>query len=377
MARGTIVVAGALAQKPRHGGHAWVLLQYVLGFKRLGWDVLFLDHLSDGAGTALGIEPFLRLMRNFGLEKEFALFLDGTQETIGLSRSDVAQRVRNAAFLLNVMGFFNDPEALARAPRRVFLDIDPGFPQMWCELGLHDAFAGHDDVVTIGQNIGRADCAIPTCGLNWIVTPQPVVLEHWPAMPCAGPGRFTSVGTWRGTNGPVEYRGTTYGLRVHEFRKFAALPCMTGREFELALDIHPSEVDDLALLRRGGWSLVDPLMVAANPRAYQAYVQASAAEFMVAKHMYVATNSGWFSDRSICYLASGKPVLAQDTGLGPELNMDRKGLVIFRSLEEARAGVDEIMCDYTAHARAARRLAEEHFDSDVVLTRLLANLGVI
>jgi hypothetical protein len=350
------------------------LLQYLLGFKRLGWDVLFLDRLAADAADAP--PAFLRIMREFGLEDRFALLRDGSTETIGLDRAHVKQRVHESTVLLNVMGFLTDQEVLGSAMNRVFLDIDPGFPQMWHALGLHNAFINHNAFVTIGCNIGQPSCGIPTCGLGWITTLQPIVLERWPAVPCASSRfRFTSVATWRGSNGPVEYLGTTYGVRVHEFRKFAPLPCLTGREFELALDIHPSEVNDLALLHRGGWSLMDPLTVADKPSAYQAYIQGSAAEFMVAKHMYVATASGWFSDRSICYLASGKPVLAQDTGLSC-LSPGGIGLVTFRTLEEARAGVDEITRDYAAHARAARRLAEENFDSDIILRRLLSKLGV-
>src|SRR5258708_10026811 len=174
MTRDTIVVAGALAQKTREGGHAWVLLQYVLGFKRLGWDVLFLDHVPDAPDTSAGVAAFVRVMCDFGLAGQFALFVDGTTETIGLSRARAIERVRQWALLLNVMGYLEDWEILAQARRRVLLDIDPGFPQMWRELGLHDALSGHDALVTIGQNIGRADCAIPTCGLDWITTIQPV-----------------------------------------------------------------------------------------------------------------------------------------------------------------------------------------------------------
>jgi hypothetical protein len=373
MTHGTIVVAGALAQKPRHGGHAWVLLQYLLGFRRLGWDVLFLDRLVADAADAP--TAFLRIMREFGLDAQFALLVDGSTETIGLSRACLKQRVRDSSLLLNITGFVDDDEILGCATKRVFLDIDPGFPQMWHALGLHDPFAGHDAFVTIGCNIGKPNCIIPTCGLDWITTVQPIVLEYWPAMPCASSGRFTSVATWRGANSPVEYLGTTYGLRVHEFRKFAPLPCLTRRSFDLALDIHPSEVSDLALLRRGGWSLMDPRTVADNPSAYRAYVQASAAEFMVAKHMYVATNSGWFSDRSICYLASGKPVLAQDTGLTGTYPVGA-GLLTFHTLEDACNGANEVIENYATHARAARHLAEEHFDSDIVLTKLLSRLGV-
>jgi hypothetical protein len=373
VSRETIVVGGAVAQKPRHGGHAWVFLQYLLGLQRLGWEVLLLDRLLPEMG---GPPPeFIRIMREFGLEDRFALLRDGSRETIGLSRKAVLERVGGSPLLLNVMGFISDHEVLARASQRVFLDIDPGFPQMWHALGLHDAFAGHNAFVTIGANIGRPDCLVPTCAIDWITTVQPVVLERWPAKPSTLPGRFTCIASWRGSNAPVEYCGTTYGLRVHEFRKYAPLPCLSGREFELALDIHPSEASDIALLARGGWSLVDPRAVACSPADYQAYIQASAAEFMVAKHMYVASRSGWFSDRSICYLASGKPVLAQDTNLCQLLPVGQ-GLVTFRTLEEARAGADEVTNNYQAHARAARALAEEYFNSDIVLSRLLARLGV-
>jgi hypothetical protein len=367
----TIVVAGAIAQKPRHGGHAWVVLQYLLGFKRLGWDVLFLDRGAEAQDLA----AFLRIMRGFGLDDNFALLGAAPDESIGLSRVRVTERVRDSALLLNIMGFLTDQDILACAPKRVFLDIDPGFPQMWRELGLHDALAGHDAYVTIGENTGQSDCTVPTCGLDWITTPQPVVLERWPAVSYSPPPRFTSVASWRGAYGPVEFAGQTFGLRVHEFRKFMDVPRRSGFACELALDIHPTETNDLELLRRGGWSLVDPATVAGDPWAYQKFVGGSAAEFMVAKHMYVATRSGWFSDRSICYLASAKPVLAQDTGFSRRYPTGC-GLVAFTTLEEAIAGAQSIMADHTRHTRAARAIAEEHFDSDKVLRRLLARLGV-
>lgn len=372
MTNGTLVVAGALAQKPRHGGHAWVLLQYLLGFKRLGWDVLFLDRLPPNVEDPPDI--FLNIMRRFGLDEHFALLRDDSFETLGLTRDAILDRVRYSPALLNINGFLKDPEILGCATRRVFLDIDPGFPQMWTALGLYDAFKDHNAFVTIGMNIAQPTCAIPICDRDWITTLQPIVLEYWPLTP-PGSKRFTSVATWRGSNGPVEYAGRTYGLRVHEFRKFVSLPCVTGQQFELALDIHPSEVSDIDLLRRGGWTLVDPRDAAQDPWAYRSFIQRSSAEFMVAKQMYVSTRSGWFSDRSLCYLASGKPVLAQDTGLRDVLPTG-KGLVTFRTLDEARRGVEEITRDYDAHARSARELAEEHFDSDVVLNGLLSKLGI-
>jgi hypothetical protein len=256
---------------------------------------------------------------------------------------------------------------------RVFLDIDPGFGQMWQELGLHTTFHGHDRYVTVGENLGQPCCTIPTCGIDWITTRQPIVLEHWP-MSDGGGGSFTSIGAWRGPYGPIEYRGQTYGLRCHEFRKFLALPGMTGQAFELALDIDPAEANDLSLLRSGGWSLIDPQRVARTPADYQAYLRQSRGEFLVAKNMYVRSNSGWFSDRSICYLATGRPVVAQDTGL--EKYPVAEGLLLFSTPDEAAEAIRRVNADYALHCRAARRVAEELFDSDLVLNRLLRKLSI-
>jgi hypothetical protein len=383
--RGTIVIAGSVAQKPRHGGHTWVFLQYLLGFRRLGWEVLFLDQLEpemcideDGWPCTLeqsvNLRYVLEVMEHFGLKGAVAVLCNRGERLVGLSRREVVERTRRAALLLNVMGFLKDEEILGCAPRRVFLDIDPGFGQMWQDLGLHALFRGHDDYVTIGEHIGRPGCTIPTCGLRWLTTPQPVALDYWPAVEEGGES-MTSVASWRGAYGPVEYQGKSYGLRVHEFRKFAPLPRLSRRPFQLALDIHPSESKDLALLRSHGWSMVDPKVTVGNPAAYQAYIHGSKAEFMVAKNMYVQTQSGWFSDRSICYLASGKPVLAQDTGLR-ELYPTGAGLLTFTTLEEAVAAVDELAGAYPRHARAARALAEDYFDSNKVLPGLLSKLGI-
>jgi hypothetical protein len=381
-----VVIAGSLAQRPRHGGHTWVLLQYLLGFRRLGWDVMFLDRLEPEMCVDAVDQPcqferssnlryFLEVMEDFGLRDDFALIYDHGERFVGLSRERVLERTRSSVLLLNVMGFLDDAEVLSCAPRRVFLDIDPGFGQMWHALGLADPFQGHDDHVTIGENIGRPGCEIPTCGLNWITTPQPVVLDHWRPNDRTDSESFTSVASWRGPYGPVEYGGRTYGLRVHEFRKFAQLPRLSGRSFELALDIHPAEESDLALLADNGWSLVDPSLVAGDPWAYQAYIQSSMAEFMVAKNMYVQGNSGWLSERSLCYLASGKPVLAQDTGFTQHYPTG-EGLLAFTTVEEASSGVEEISRNRAHHARVAHALAEDYFDSDKVLGRLLSKLGV-
>ena len=386
MTKKTILIAGSLAQRPRIGGHAWVFLQYLLGFKRLGFEVLFLDSLDRdmccGAdGHACAVEDsvqlrfFLEVMEAHGLNGSFALNINRGERTIGLSGAEVLEKARHAAFLLNVMGFLTDPGILAAVPKRVFLDIDPGFGQMWHDLRLATVFVGHDHYVTIGENVGREDCSVPVCGLEWITTPQPVVLDSWPASGEEPRYGLTSVASWRGPFGPIEYRGKTYGLRVHEFRKFMALPKLAAERFELALDIHPVETNDLAQLRDNNWTLVDPLAAAGDPAAYQEFVRGSRGEVMIAKNLYVETRGGWFSDRSICYLASGRPVLAQDTGFSRNYPTG-KGLIAFTTLDEAVAGVGEIRANYRDHCRAAREIAEAYFDSDKVLSKLLGELGI-
>jgi hypothetical protein len=384
--RDTIAIAGSLAQKPGRGGHTWVLLQYLLGFQRLGWDVLLLDRLEtevcvDDAGRpchpeeSWNLRYFLQVMRGFGLDDAFALIVNGGERFIGLSERQVLERVRSAACLVNVNGFLTDQAILGAAPRCVYLDIDPGFAQMWHALGLPNPLGGHDSYVTIAENIGRAGCCIPTCGLDWLTTRPPVVLEHWPWRESSGVGCFSSIARWRGAFGPVTYQGRTYGLRVHEFRKFAHLPRMSQQSFRLALDIHPSEANDLALLAAGGWVLDNPAEAAGDPWTYRTYIQNSIGEFLVAKNMYVQTQCGWFSDRSVCYLASGRPVLAQDTGLRWLYSMGA-GLLTFSTLDEARASGEAVARDYGRHAQAARRLAEAYFDSDKVLRRLLDSLKI-
>lgn len=374
-----VVVAGALAQRPTHGGHAWVLLQYLLGFRRLGYDVLFLDRLEpDMLSASTDARHNLEVLRDtlslFGLDNCYAVSVDGGRDWVGVDRQTVGQRVASSLLLLDINGYLGDEELLEAAPLPVFLDIDPGFNQMWSKLGLAEPFKRHDRFVTVAANLGREGCAIPTCGLDWLHTRPPVVLEHWPVRP---PARrmVTSVAAWRGPFDPVDYDGQTYGLRVHEFRRFLDLPQHSPLPLELALEIDPADARDLTALRDGGWQLVDPRPVAGDPQCYRDYVQSSMAELMVAKNMYVRSNSGWFSDRSACYLASGKPVLAQDTGVDWHAP-DAGGLLRFSTLDEAAAGLREIEGDYDRHARAARALAEEHLDSDLVLARLLADLGV-
>jgi hypothetical protein len=181
--------------------------------------------------------------------------------------------------------------------------------------------------------------------------------------------------SWRGPFAPLEYEGRTYGLRVHEFRRFVELPERAPATFEVALDIDDTDEADRRALVDHGWLLADPRAAAGDPWRYRDYVQGSSAELMIAKNLYVDTRSGWLSDRSACYLASGRPVLVQDTDLGSIVPIG-EGLLSFQTLDEAVAGAEEIIGHYDRHSRAARALAEEHFAAGTVLPRLLSDLGV-
>jgi hypothetical protein len=384
--RRSLTIAGSIAQKAGRGGHTWSFLHYLVGFQKLGWDVLFLDWIEPRTGmTEAGLPAPVRqswnvryveqVMHCFGFDGHYAVLSEGGVSVAGLPRPQVLKRVAESAALINVMGYLDDQEILQAAQRRVFLDIAPGFVQMWRELAIRDALAGHDAFVTTAGNIGKPGCSIPTCGLEWITTRQPIVLDEWPAFDHRDgvEGPITTIASWRGSDPPVGYQGTLYGLRAHEFRRFAALPYLSGSRFEIALDIHPADVKDVQMLSESGWALVEPRRAAGDPWRYRDYIRNSAAELMISKGMYVQTRSGRFGQRSICYLASGRPVLAQDTGLD-DLLPQGDGLLTFTTVEEAAEGAQAIERDYARHSRAARRLAEDYFDSAEVLASLTDKL---
>jgi hypothetical protein len=377
-----IAVAGGLAQRPHRGGHAWVFLQYLLGFRELGHEVLFVDALAEATGRDVHSEAHVAdasaswgyldaVMRQFGLDGAYALLSE--RGSFGLSRAELARRLDGSDVLLNFNGYLRDQEFLARPDLRVFVDIDPGFNQIWAEQGLFDGIVDHDLFVTVGLGIGGAS-TIPTRNKSWFGTLPPVVMSYWqPATEIRS--CFTSIGTWRGPFAPLSVDGRRLGLRAHSLRRFADLPRLCHVDLELALEIDDGDQSDVDLLRRSGWRLVNPLDVASSPDAYQNYVATSGGEFMVAKEMYVATNSGWFSDRSACYLASGRPVVAQDTGWSQHLP-NGQGLVAFSSLEDAAVALDAVNEDIEEQGRVARQIAGDCFSSTVVLPRLLASLGL-
>ena len=312
---------------------------------------------------------FREVARSFGIENRSALLRAGTDQTIGLPYPRLRERCRRADLLINISGLLTEQELIENIPVRAYLDLDPAFNQLWHEDGIDMRFDGHNRFVTVGQALGAPDCPVPTVGREWITTLPPVVLDRWPRAGGPGDGSFTSIGNWRGY-GSIERDGVHYGQRVHSMRPFMELPRHTDARFRLALAIHPDEKKDLDALDANGWELVDPLEAAGTPERYARFVKRSTAEFGVAKSGYVVSRSGWFSDRSACYLASGRPVLAQETGFSRFLPTG-EGLVAFETIEDAVAGVASIRGDYARHASAARELAEELLDSDRVLGRLL------
>jgi hypothetical protein len=374
-----ILVSGMIAAVPNHGGATWAVLQYLLGFARLGHRVTFVEQVK-GTGPGLDASPSTAYMRavagRFGLDGSWALLGGGTRETAGLDYEDLRAAARDADVLINISGILTDEDLMGSVPARAYLDLDPAFNQLWHASGIDMHFDGHTHFVTVGQAIGSPECPVPTSGLDWIPTVPPVVLEHWPrtrAAAGAGAGAFTTVGNWRGY-GSVEHQGRHYGQKAHSMRELMTIPARTDAVLRPALDIHPEETPDLEALERNGWQLLDPGTIAHDPDSYREFVSGSYAELGVAKSGYVLSRCGWFSDRSACYLAAGRPVLAQDTGF-PRYLPTGAGLLAFSGVDDAVAGIEDIRSRYDEHADAAHELARTELDSDVVLTRLLDRVG--
>jgi hypothetical protein len=384
----TLVVSGAIANKHLNGGEAWVRLSWVLGLRRLGYDVWFVEQIDpatcvDATGAPASFADsenrryFETVVEHFGLAGRASLLYDGGQEASGTPLADLLPVAEEARLLVNVSGHLDLAPLMSRLRRKAYVDLDPGFTQFWHADGTGGSrLEGHDAYFTVGESIGRPECAIPTCGLEWKTVRPPVVLAEWPFAEDGEADRFTTIGAWRGAFGPVTFGGRTYSLKVHEFRKVIDLPRRAPQRFEIALDIHPGDERDRDALEEHGWHLVDPRRTVPGPLEFRDYVSGSGAEFSVAQGIYVETNSGWFSDRTVRYLAAGRPVLVQDTGFSAHLPVG-EGLLAFDDMEGAVEGAQRIAGDYEGHRRAARAVAETYFDSDKVLPRFLEDAGVV
>lgn len=378
-----VAVAGGLARNPiGAGGYAWAFLHHALGFRALGAEVAYVEHLEPGDCIDADWRPapfaasanaavFRAALSRHELPGSLAL-RDGS-EWIGWSPEDVRDWVSGADLFVNLSGRWHRHEVMAAARRRAYVDLDPGFTQIWqAGYGADMNLAGHDAYFTVGLNLGRADCPIPTLGLAWHALPPPVVLEEWAPLaerrPC-----YTTVADWRGY-APVEWQGVWYKQKADEFMRVVDLPRRAPAPLEICLAIHPDE-PALPQLRAGGWQLSDPRVETGDERAYRDYVRRSRGELSVAKHGYVVGHTGWVSDRTACYLATGCPAIVQDTGIGADLPLG-EGLLTFADADGAIAALTAVERDYARHAAAARALAAEHFAAERVLGRLLELAGV-
>lgn len=381
-----VIVGGAIAAHPIAGaGNTWAFLQYVLGLRRLGFDTYYVEEI-DGRkcidddwtpttfAASANAKHFLRVMQRFDLLDHAALIDRDTHASIGLGAQQLETLARDAELFINLSGRFHRRAVLDAVGCRMYVDLDPGFVQIWqAQYGVDMNLAGHDVYVSVGLNLGAADCPLPTCGIHWHTTLPPVVLDEWRNDGPAGT-RYTTVADWRGYS-PVEWQGVWYGQKSEEFLRIIDLPRHVSVPLELCLAIHPDE-PDLPRLLEQGWLLADPHLHARDVDAYRDYIHGSRGELTAVKNGYAAGRSGWFSDRSACYLAAGRPVILQDTGLGKHIPTG-SGLLTFTDTRSATAAIEAVEVDYAHHAAAARQLSREYLDSDLVLRRLLglANLS--
>jgi hypothetical protein len=382
-----LVLLGSAGGCP-FGGQTWMFLNWLSGFRALGHDVWYVeDHLwwpydpdqdtvTDDCSYA--VRHVAGFMDRLGLGDRWAVRLrPGADACWGLASPTLDALYRDCDALVNVSGATDLREEHLAAPLRIYIQTDPVTAELRLAKGDEHtrwAFGVHDIIVTYGENYGAADCGVPLSGIRYLTTRQPVDLTRWPRVYDPDARYFTTIGSYRQTGKDVEYGGQLYRWsKHHEWEKILDLPRRTTQPFELAINIDPA---DQERLERHGWRVVSPFRFSLDVfGAYPAHIQRSRAELTVAKDQNVRLRSGWFSERDACYLASGKPVVAQDTGFSNALPVG-EGLFAFSTVEEAAAAVEVINGDYQRHTKAARAIAEEFFDAPGVARRLLAGVGL-
>lgn len=383
------VVTGMIATLP-FGGVAWDYGQYALGLEELGFEVTYLEDTgltmldpSDPHYTtenpAYGIAFLTGALRSLSptlASRWHVRTPDG--RTFGMTADELNATVAEADVFLNVSGACRLTDAYLPSPRKVLIDTDPGwnhfvtFPR---SLAGHDGdaapFTRHDTFLTYAENLGRPQCRLPDFGLRWLPTRPPVVVDRWTA---DGPGeRWTTVLSWANySRQVVDDDGVEYGSKDHEFPIVEDLPNYVQAPLELAAGGVKPPIDRW---RERGWSVVDSTMISRTLDDYRDYIQRSRGELSVAKNVYVATRSGWFSCRSACYLAAGRPVVLQDTGFSDHLPVG-KGLLAFSTTDEAVQAIEAVEADPAGHGEGARALAVEHLAADRILGDLLDAAGV-
>jgi hypothetical protein len=378
-----IIVAGYMVRHPV-AGNLLAFFQYVLGLHRLGHELFYIEE-SGWPGScydptksvqsddpSYGLRTVRALATEYGLKIPFCYINRDSGSVDGAAWQDIKRELQRADLLLNVGGVCWLEEFLL-CRRRALIDMDPFFAQIG-RFGM-DGFSDHQVYFSYGMNIGRPGCGIPVGRTDWISSVPPVMPELWsgiePVHEVQGKSAernvLTTIANWK-AYGAVTYKGERYGQKDEEFLKVIDLPRHTSQRLELAVSgIGPGLTEQL---RSAGWLVRGATELSSSVSAYRQYIARSRGEFSVAKNAYVKTHSGWFSDRSVCYLASGRPVLVQDTGIGDCLPTG-EGLLTFRDIPEALSGIESINAGYEKHCRAAQALAAEYFAAEVVLPRLL------
>ena len=378
-----IILDSYMVHYPLGGILSWVL-QYLVGFQRLGHEVYFVekspypgscyDPVADAMtdDCSQGVATVAALMVRFGLQDRWC-YVDSAGRYHGLPRERVAEVFRSADLFI-VMGTYGDWLADAdRCGLRVLVDGEPAFSQMLLETrsAAGRAAPSYDHYYTPGVNIGTALSTAPAAGRHWRPLFNPVVVDLFPLRPVAAGAPFTTVMNWQ-SHRTIEFGGTTYGQKDVEFAKFLELPARTVAPVEVAVSGKGVPTERLVA---AGWRLRWANDVSKSVDAYWDYIRASRGEFSVCKHVFVATNCGFFSDRSAAYLASGRPVVLEETGFSAHLPCG-EGLFAVRTVDDAAAALDAIVSDYGRHARRAREIAVEHLSAAKVLGKLLRELGV-
>ncbi len=383
---GRIIVFGILFWYPL-AGVTYQFLHYLLGLRRLGYDPYYvedsgrwiydprLNDLSpDAAGNVAAVAPVLEA-HGFGNRWAFRGKYPGGQ-CYGMTEQQILELYRTADAMLNVTGAQELREEHMACPRRIYVESDPFTSQVRVSKGdakTIAALSAHDMHFTFGENLGAEDCDVPAGTFNWQPTRQPVALELWKPARELGGASYNSITTWHNKGKNVEYRGDTYyWTKDREFEQFLDLPLRRTVPFELAAGVTP---EVRSLLVENGWNQVDSISVSRSIDSYRDYIQGSRGEFTVARDQYVRPRTGWFSDRSACYLAAGRPVITQETAFSKFLPTG-KGLFSFTAMDDILAAVDEIESDYPANCRAAREIADEFFDADKVVKSLMDRVGL-
>ena len=384
--RGKVIVFGILFWYPL-AGVTYQFLHYLLGLRRLGYDPYYVEDsgrlvydpsLNDVSPDATGnVAAVLPTLEAYGFADRWAFrghYPGG--RCYGMSEQQILRLYREADAFLNVTGAQEIREEHLACPRRIYVESDPFASQVKAATGDRSMIATlevHDTLFTFGENLGAADCDVPVEGFRWLPTRQPVALDLWDGAPAPTDAAYTTITTWHNKGKDLDYRGDTYyWTKDREFERFLDLPRLRKGPFELAAGV-PPEVRQV--LTRNGWRQVHSVEVSKDPGRYRGYIQASRGEFTVARDQYVRPNTGWFSDRSACYLAAGRPVITQETGFHKFLPTG-KGLFGFKTMEDILTAVDAIESDYAGNCRAAREIAAEYFAAEKVVGSLMERAGL-